>query len=59
MRALVKKLLGRGEPVVRVHVLIKGRIGEGWQDVDRTLELGRVPWDTANAALYDSVVTRA
>lgn len=39
MRALVKKLLGRGAPVVRVHVLIKGRIGEGWQDVDRTLEL--------------------
>jgi len=39
MRELLKKLLGSREPVVRVHVLIKGRIGEGWQDVDRTLEL--------------------
>jgi molybdopterin converting factor small subunit len=24
---------------IRVHVLIKGRIGEGWYDVDRTLAL--------------------
>ena len=40
MRALIKKILGgEREPVVRVHVLIKGRIGEGWQDVDRTLHL--------------------
>jgi molybdopterin converting factor small subunit len=40
MRELLKKLLGRAAgPVVRVHVLIKGRIGEGWLDVDRTLEL--------------------
>jgi molybdopterin converting factor small subunit len=33
------RLLGGGEPRVRVHVLIKGRIGDAWQDVDRTLEL--------------------
>ncbi len=26
-------------PKIRVHVLIKGRIGEGWQDVDRTFAL--------------------
>lgn len=26
-------------PKVRVHVLIKGRIGAGWQDIDRTFEL--------------------
>jgi molybdopterin converting factor small subunit len=40
MRELLKKLLGReAGPIVRVHVLIKGRIGEGWLDVDRTLEL--------------------
>ena len=26
-------------PRIRVKVLIKGRIGEGWQDVDRTLRL--------------------
>jgi molybdopterin converting factor small subunit len=40
MRELFKKIFG-GErrPVVRVHVLLKGRIGDGWQDVDRTLEL--------------------
>jgi molybdopterin converting factor small subunit len=24
---------------IRVHVLVKGRIGEGWQDVDRTFAL--------------------
>ena len=41
MRAFIDKLLGRGaQPAaVRVHVLIKGRIGEGWQDVDRVLAL--------------------
>lgn len=39
MRELIKKIFGSGAPVVRVHVLIKGRIGDGWQDVDRTLEL--------------------
>ncbi len=41
MRALFKKLFGERDarPRVRVHVLIKGRIGEGWQDIDRTLEL--------------------
>ena len=42
MRELLKKLFGSGGSVVsvvRVHVLIKGRIGDGWLDVDRTLEL--------------------
>jgi len=44
IRALIRKLLEKAgarpsEPRVRVHVLIKGRIGEGWQDVDRTLVL--------------------
>lgn len=24
---------------IRVHVLVKGRIGEGWQEVDRTFAL--------------------
>ncbi len=24
---------------VRVHILVKGRIGEGWYDIDRTLAL--------------------
>jgi molybdopterin converting factor small subunit len=27
------------EGAIRVHVLVKGRIGEGWQDVDRTFAL--------------------
>jgi molybdopterin converting factor small subunit len=27
----------RAAPRIRVHVLIKGRIGDGWHDVDRTL----------------------
>jgi molybdopterin converting factor small subunit len=43
MRGLGKKLRrllgGNATPTVRVHVLIKGRIGEGWQDVDRVLAL--------------------
>jgi molybdopterin converting factor small subunit len=26
-------------PRIRVHVLIKGRIGDGWLDIDKTLEL--------------------
>ena len=42
MRELLKKMFGNGGSavsVVRVHVLIKGRIGDGWLDVDRTLEL--------------------
>ena len=34
------KLFSRDRaPKVRVHVLVKGRIGEGWQDVDRTFAL--------------------
>lgn len=26
-------------PRIRVHILLRGRIGDGWQDVDRTLKL--------------------
>ena len=34
------KLFSRDRsPKIRVHVLIKGRIGDGWEDVDRTFEL--------------------
>lgn len=39
MRELFKKMFGSNVPAVRVHVLIKGRIGDGWQDIDRTLAL--------------------
>lgn len=35
---------------MRVHVLIKGRIGEGWHDVDRTLT---VPAGTTLGDLLD------
>jgi molybdopterin converting factor small subunit len=43
MRALFARWFSRAPraPAIRVHVLIKGRIGAGWQDVDRTLELPR------------------
>ena len=34
------KLFSREKtPTIRVHVLVKGRIGDGWRDVDRTLSL--------------------
>lgn len=39
MAGLLGRLFGKGPPRVRVHVLIKGRIGEGWQDIDRTVKL--------------------
>lgn len=41
LRAAIMRWLGRAPrgTSIRVHVLIKGRIGDGWQDVDRTLEL--------------------
>jgi molybdopterin converting factor small subunit len=32
-------LSGDKTPRVKVHVLVKGRIGEGWMDVDRTFSL--------------------
>jgi len=36
----IRRLLGRDDsPRIRVHVLIKGRIGDGWLDIDKTLEL--------------------
>lgn len=34
----LKDLVGGGE-VIRVHVLIRGRIGAGWHDIDRILKL--------------------
>lgn len=38
-------------PAVRVHVLIRGRIGSGWYDVDRELDL---PAGTTLGQLIDS-----
>jgi len=39
--AKLRGLVGAAEPApaVRVHLLLKGRIGAGWLDVDRTLAL--------------------
>jgi sulfur carrier protein ThiS len=53
LRTRLSSLLGRGgtrAPRVRVHVLIKGRIGEGWYDVDRSLA---VPAGTTLSGLLE------
>jgi molybdopterin converting factor small subunit len=52
---LLSRLFGRvgasGDGTgVRVHVVVKGRIGDGWQDVDRTLEL---PLGATLASLFE------
>jgi molybdopterin converting factor small subunit len=39
MLAALRRLLGREPAEVRVHVMIKGRIGEGWYDVDENIAL--------------------
>ncbi len=39
MAGWLSRLRGARTPRVRVRVVIKGRIGEGWQDVDRVLTL--------------------
>ena len=37
---LLRRLFGRGRSRrIRVHLLLRGRIGDGWQDVDRHLRL--------------------
>jgi molybdopterin converting factor small subunit len=50
MAGFLSKLFGPKSKVVRVHVILKGRIGEGWQDVDRVLEL---PEGATLAALFE------
>ena len=51
VRAALARWLGRDrEAQVHVHVLIKGRIGEGWYDVDRTLD---VPAGTTLSGLLE------
>ncbi len=37
--ALRDLLRGRRRAKIRVHVLLRGRIGEGWYDVDKTLSV--------------------
>ena len=43
--------MGLFGPKVRVHVLVKGRIGAGWRDVDRTV---KVPAGTTLQQLVDA-----
>jgi molybdopterin converting factor small subunit len=45
---------------IRVHVLIKGRIGDGWHDVDRTLAVptGTTLGDFIEIAQRDGVPLR-
>jgi sulfur carrier protein ThiS len=52
-RTALARLLGRDasrRAGIRVNILIKGRIGEGWHDVDRTLA---VPAGTTLAGLIE------
>lgn len=41
-----------GAGSIRIHLLIKGRIGDGWHDVDRKF---RLPADSTLADLFDHV----
>ena len=51
VRGALSRWLGRDRaPRIRVNVLIKGRIGDGWHDVDRTLA---VPAGTTLAELIE------
>ena len=56
VRQALRRLVGRGAAgTVRVRVLLKGRIGEGWYDVDRRLEL---PPGATLATLLDTAERR-
>jgi molybdopterin converting factor small subunit len=46
----LERLVGPKAPRLRVHVMIKGRIGEGWQDVDEVLAL---PQGATLATLFE------
>ena len=39
LKSLLGRLTGEAEGTVTVQLLIKGRIGEGWHDVDRKFRL--------------------
>jgi len=47
---MLGKLFGRG-PTIKVHVLIRGRIGDGWFDVDETVKVA--PGTTLNQLIAD------
>lgn len=56
LRSALGRLLGR-EPAgaIRVRVLLKGRIGEGWYDVDERIAL---PSGATLATLLDAATSR-
>ena len=56
VRQALRRLVGRGAGgTVRVRVLLKGRIGEGWYDVDQQLVL---PSGATLATLLDAAECR-
>lgn len=60
--SLLRRIFGDKQSAkVRVHVLVKGRIGHGWYDVDRTFELpeGATLSTLLDAAERDGVELRA
>ncbi len=60
--SLLARIFGRDKtPRVRVHVLVKGRIGPEWYDVDRTFELhqGSTLTTLLDAAERDGIELRA
>ena len=54
----LRRLLGAGAepPSIRVHLLLKGRIGAGWYDVDRELKLA--PGSTLEGLLDEAARQR-
>jgi molybdopterin converting factor small subunit len=54
--AALRRLLPRAAPgTIRVHVILKGRIGEGWYDVDERIA---VPAGATLATLLDEAERR-
>ena len=47
---MISRLFNRA-PTIKVHVLIRGRIGEGWYDVDETVKLA--PGTTLSQLIAD------
>jgi molybdopterin converting factor small subunit len=47
---VLRRLFGRDRDTIRVHLLIRGRVGEAWVDVDQDL---RVPAGTTLGGLID------
>ena len=50
---MLRRLLGK--PTIRVHLLVRGRVGDGWLDVDENL---RVPEGTTLTQLIALVEKR-